>query len=262
MQDWSAIGFEIELTKDSSPTLRLIESLEEHRPYGESMHHSAGAATETQLIYGNPIQSALEKITKPRFLVVGLGLGYIEMTLAQRALLLGKKSSDVGLITSYESVPELRETFVAWLHDQPLASVLADVYKNAALALCLGSEVTVAQIKEFLKPHFPSANSIQGPLSEQTLLPGTYHGILFDAFSSKTTPHLWEDRFFHFLLSGSAQADCFFSTYSGRATMRQCLKEQGFQVIVRQGIYGKRTSTLAGRGVFAENVTVPDTDLT
>ncbi len=262
MRDWSDIGFEIELTKDSSPTLRLLESLDDHRPYGESMHHSAGAASETQLIYGNPIEKGLKSVEKPHFMVVGLGLGYIEMNLAQRALSLGMKAQDVGLITSYESIPQLRELFVAWIHDQPLPSIVSDIYAKAAECIVRESAITVIQIKDFLKAHFTSANSIHGALSQETLVAHRYHGILYDAFSSKTTPHLWEDRFFHLLLETCTHEDSFFSTYSGRQTLRHCLVQQRYNVVVRKGFYGKRTSTLAVRGVFAENVTIPDAKLT
>ena len=102
MKLWRDIGFEIEITGDGSPSLRLLESVDPAKDKGESMHHSGGACAETLLIYGQPIALTLQKVEKAHFLIVGLGLGYIELTIAREALLLGKKADAVGLITSYE----------------------------------------------------------------------------------------------------------------------------------------------------------------
>ncbi|HEY1079562.1 MAG TPA: hypothetical protein VGE46_05675, partial [Bdellovibrio sp.] len=116
MKLWKDIGFETEITEDGSFSLRQLESVDPSKYKGESMHHSGGACAETLLIYGTPIREILQKITRPNFLIIGLGMGYIEMTIAREALLLGKSAKAVGLITSYESIPELREYFFKWLH--------------------------------------------------------------------------------------------------------------------------------------------------
>ena len=67
--------FEYELTRDKSPSLRLYldESADSKK---ELMHSSAGAAAETQEIYGRAIDVALSamKAHDIDFLVVGLGL--------------------------------------------------------------------------------------------------------------------------------------------------------------------------------------------
>ena len=113
-QTWSAIGFEVEITGDGSPTLRLMP--------GECMHHSGGAAEETELIYGRVIRKSFEVIPKPHFLSVGLGLGYVEMTIAREALL---KQNFNFTLESFELVPELRDYLKQWLIEGEVNSTTA-----------------------------------------------------------------------------------------------------------------------------------------
>ena len=83
MKSWQDIGFEVEITRDGSPSLHLIATVDPTKPFGETMHHSGGAITETNLIYGIPIAEIFVKMNSPQFLIVGLGLGYIEMIIAR-----------------------------------------------------------------------------------------------------------------------------------------------------------------------------------
>lgn len=229
---------------DGSPTLRLLESVDPTKFKGESMHHSGGACAETNLIYGRPMKDVLENITKPHFLVVGLGLGYIELTLAREALLLGKTVSEIGLITSYESIPELREFFFTWLSSGKLHPEVQHTYDKVLEYILVGTELQPAQLKSFLKEHFKKLDDLRGALSMDVELESKYHCILYDAFSSKTTPYLWEESFLEKLLSGGVAEQSVLSTYACRASFRTALKNHGFEVIVREGFCGKRTSTL------------------
>ncbi len=245
MKSWSDIGFEIEITADGSPTLRLLQSKYPDAAHGESMHHSGGACAETLLIYGSPIKEILRKTSRSRFVIVGLGLGYIEMTIAREALLQEKKSSDIGLITSFESVPELREFFVSWLWGRFLAPQVAAVYDQVAAHLTRGTNLEISSLKDFLRPHFKKADQIQGALDHDFSTQERYHGILYDAFSSKTSPHLWEESFLlRFLQEFPDPKFSQFSTYACRASLKNALAQAGFQVIVRPGFQGKRNSTL------------------
>jgi hypothetical protein len=249
MKSWSDIGFEIEITGDSSPSLRLLTSVDPTKYRGESMHHSGGACAETLLIYGKPINEVLRNVEKPHFLIVGLGLGYIEMAIAREALLLGMSAHQVGLITSYESVPELREFFFQWLWDQHsvLAQEVWDVYESVAQHILADTTLTVGALKEFLKVHFLKLEDIQGALSAEVKPLSKYHCILYDAFSSKTSPFLWEEEFlFQFLQEGAADK-CQVSTYACKASLKRALKRLSFEVIVREGFQGKRNSTLGIR---------------
>lgn len=253
MKLWRDIGFEIEITGDGSPSLRLLESVDPNKDKGESMHHSGGACAETLLIYGKPIALTLQKVEKAHFLIVGLGLGYIELTIAREALLLGKKPDEVGLITSYESVPELREFFLHWLQERKelLTDEVWDTYESVAQHLVQGTDLSVVSLKEFLRFHFRSEKDIHAALSEDVQLVSKYHCILYDAFSSKTSPYLWEEEFLTQFLAQGAGVPCVLSTYACKGSLKRALRKEGFEVFVREGFQGKRNSTFAARGVSA-----------
>ncbi|MBK7845346.1 MAG: hypothetical protein IPJ71_17000 [Bdellovibrionales bacterium] len=69
--------FQIEITQDGSPTLRLRDS----SGLGESMHNLKGAFSETLYIYLPTLQRAFEwQEPETRLLSVGLGLGYNELS--------------------------------------------------------------------------------------------------------------------------------------------------------------------------------------
>lgn len=251
MKLWKDIGFEIEITGDESPSLRLLSSVDPLKDRGESMHHSGGAWAETLLIYGQPIKAVLQKIEKPQFLIVGLGLGYIELTVAREALILGKSSDQVGLITSYESVPELREFFYLWLHQRKdlLSLEVWNTYELVLSHIIKDTELKPEQVRSFLRDHFANLKNIQSALAEDVTLPSRYHCILYDAFSSKTSPHLWEESFLVKLLDQGVQAQSVLSTYACKGSLKRALKHVGFEVLVREGFQGKRNSTLGTKNI-------------
>ncbi|WP_413574476.1 MnmC family methyltransferase [Bdellovibrio sp. HCB290] len=247
MKSWQDLGFEIEITKDQSPTLRLLQSLDPSKEFGESMHHSGGASTETTHLYGNVAADVLGKVKDPHFMVVGLGLGYIEMNIAREAI---KKNASVGLITSYESIPELSEFFIEWLHDRGgnLPIEVADVYDQVLKHVLSENSISDKELKSFLRNHFETVKDVQGPLGENTEFVSRYHGFFYDAYSSKTHPHLWDEVFLNRLLSEAASSQCSLSTYAVKGTLKRALKNHGFQVIEREGFFSKRGSTLGVRG--------------
>lgn len=249
MKSWQDIGFEIEITGDGSPSLRLLQGHKPDMLRGESMHHSGGAWAETDLIYGEPIRETLKTVEQARFAIVGLGLGYIEMTIAKEALLKGLLPRQVALISSFESVPELREFFMLWLEDrcQELAAEVAQTYDHVIEFILRGSSVAVADVKSFLLFHFQQIQALQGPLSEEITLSHTYNCLLYDAFSSKTSPFLWEEVFLTRWISQAAASPCCLSTYACRNSLKNALQALQFEVIVRPGFMGKRNSTLALR---------------
>ncbi|WP_413567991.1 MnmC family methyltransferase [Bdellovibrio sp. HCB117] len=247
MKAWSDIGFEIEITGDHSPSLRLLQSVDPLKDRGESMHHSGGACAETLLIYGEPIKETLKKIEKPHFLIVGLGLGYIESVIAREALLQNKNAADVGLITSYESVPELRDFFFQWIHGEThsLHSEVINTYEQMLESVIGETGISPETVKSFLCEHFRKLSDISGSLSKEAKLVSKYHCILYDAFSSKTSPFLWEEEFLNSLLEQVSASQCVLSTYACKGSLKRALKSHGFEVIVREGFQGKRNSTLA-----------------
>ncbi len=99
IQDFRQIGFLIETTKDGSPTLRFQNQ-------GESMHHSGGAAAETNYIYGDLISKTLQVLKQDcKTCVVGLGLGYIEIAWAQALISQNLRSDDLLTLDSFEIIP-------------------------------------------------------------------------------------------------------------------------------------------------------------
>ncbi|MGZ3768256.1 MAG: MnmC family methyltransferase [Bdellovibrio sp.] len=251
MKSWSDIGFEIEITGDGSPSLRLLASVDPEKYKGESMHHSGGACAETLLIYGTPIRQVLEKVENPRFLIVGLGLGYIELVIAREALLLGKSAAQVSLITSYESVLELKEFFFKWLHGkkEELSIEVWNTYDSVLNHVIAGTELTAEVLKSFLTVHFKTLSDIQDAITNDVCLPSKYHCILYDAFSSKTNPFLWEEEFLTGLLHLGAAEQCVLSTYACKGSLKRALRKEGFEVVVREGFQGKRNSTLGIKNI-------------
>lgn len=250
MKSWADIGFEIEGTNDGSLTLRLLEPNYPDAAHGESMHHSGGACAETLLIYGKPIAEILENVPKSKFLIIGLGLGYIEMVIAREALLQGKTSADIAAITSFESIPELREFFVHWVWDRSkeLSAEVFKTYQHVAEFMLQETGLEVSQLKLFLQKFFPEVKSVHGALENEFNLNEKFHGILYDAFSSKTTPHLWEEEYLvRFLKNFADPKYCQFSTYACRVSLKQALIRENFEITIRPGFMGKRNSTLGTR---------------
>lgn len=246
MKTWQDFGFEVEITGDGSPSLHLLESADPSRDRGESMHHSGGAASETLLIYGQPVREALVRRQRGDFLVVGLGLGYIEATIAREALLLGVSPDKISIL-SLESVPELRDFYIFWLHNSAdISESVREVYDKAVGSLLRGSDISLDTLKAFLRS--VREFKVQGALQKSDQVEGRFDGILYDAFSSKTSPHLWEERFLTDFIRHASKPEVFFSTYACRASLKRALKANEFEVHVREGFMGKRNSTLGLRG--------------
>jgi hypothetical protein len=244
MKSWEEIGFRIEITGDGSPSLRLLQSSTERFTEGEAMHHSGGAATETDLIYGECARRSFAKNPRPHFLVVGLGLGYIEMTIAKEGLRRGLQAQS---ILSFESVPELKEYFIRWIHDQDLKSEVKETYDQAALGVLKNTSLSLSELKEHLKLFFKSPTDIQGALNEDAVFSVRYEGILYDAFSSKTSPLLWEEAFLKNFLQKTAAPIADFATYACKGSLKRALQAQGFQVEMLEGFQGKRNRISASR---------------
>lgn len=252
---WNKIGMELEITGDGSPSLHLIEQVHEYRPHGETMHHSGGAASETNLIYGSAIRECFQTIFKPEFMIVGLGLGYIEISIVRELLLANKSISDLGRILSFESVPELRAYFTSWIFNEALPEVIQKTY-DAVLESCLAgladSQVSSEQVKKCLRDIYVEGGKgvILGALESEFTSVGKFHCILYDAFSSKTTPHLWEEEFLDNFLEISAHDDLIFSTYACRGSLKRALKKHQVVFFEREGFKGKKKSSLGLRGSF------------
>ena len=227
--------FSVETTEDGSPTLRLPDN-------GESMHHSGGAATETNYIYRQVIARTLENLPHARLLVVGLGLGYIEICWAMEVLRLGLESTSTSC-RSYEVDEGLIERFLEWINGGESA-----LYDQVCSALDSG--FAVSDIKRVLRKNF-SADGIYVDLLTYAGRNERYHIICYDAFSRKTSGPLWTEEFLSGFLAASSESDCVLTTYAATANLNRALKANGFLLHQRAGFKGKRESTLAGRGCFS-----------
>jgi hypothetical protein len=241
MKTWQDIGFTWERTADDSPTLSLGPSL-------ESMHHSGGALAETLIIYGEPLREIFATITRPRIFSLGLGLGYVEMVAAAHSLRSGREFE----MLTMESVPALVESFDDWLFGR-LESQDERNQGLSEVARMIAEQMQVSgeDLRETL--HRARANGswrIDGALAPGHLPAGRFHGFMYDAFSSKTSPELWSENFLKDLLAASALPDCFFTTYACTGNLKRALRSEGFQFVPRAGFRWRRDSTVGRRGLF------------
>jgi tRNA U34 5-methylaminomethyl-2-thiouridine-forming methyltransferase MnmC len=244
MSYWSKNNYAVEITKDGSPTLSWLGNTESSQ--AESMHHSGGAFSETHQIYSSVIARVLNEIPQQtlRFASVGLGLGYVELSIANEFLKVKKQNPEFNLkkieIDSFEADPFLEKNFLDWIEDKStpetneLYALFGDRY-----------DFPIADIKAQLRSWYASHLwKFKGPLLAEFCENRKYHCVLYDAFSSKTTPFLWEEDFLKTFLKNELADESFFSTYACTGALKRALRENHFEVIVREGFMGKRNSTL------------------
>lgn len=222
-------SFEILSTGDGSPSLRGET---------EPMHHLGGAYSETQYIYGDALRRLLQwpEMQEWGVLVVGLGLGYIELLAMAEAL----KNNKTLKLLSYEIKPELVEAFLTWLRgerDEPVYERLYAFFQKDYP----GVDLKAALVKAYQERRW----EIRGALETASLPDGCYQALLFDAFSGKTTPELWSPEFLEQFLQKVVQGPAIFATYACTGTLRRTLQAAGFAVEKRPGFQGKRDSTTA-----------------
>lgn len=260
MKTWKDLGYELILSQDQSPTLRPW-------PAGQSMHHLGGALAESIFIYDRAAAVFLEKSdpTQQNFraLIVGLGLGYIELLLLKRLLLLGVPQEKIHL-QSHEAQPELvsslQKFFSAGL--RPPQDEIETTYHQIFLQICTtglqGDRLGAADQKNLAQNLFRFATflletkhwTLEGSLKEEDLIPlnNPFHVICFDAYSEKASPDLWTENFLQALLQNWCASECVFSTYACTGKLKRILQQAGFQSLRTAGFQGKRNSTLMQRG--------------
>lgn len=239
--------FQIEITQDGSPTLRLRDS----SGLGESMHNLKGAFSETLYIYLPTLQRAFEwQEPETRLLSVGLGLGYNELLSA--AFTLKNYPNHPWRLLSYESKDFLRRYFMSWLDGNPgVSQTDSDLFGVYDVILDLVSrEMNVSQTAV--------RNRLKQMAAEKTWMlcetlnpcedpPFRVHGIFYDAFSSQTSPELWKENNLDQFFIRFADAPCFLSTYAATGSLKRALKKADFKVDFVPGFGGKRQSTTALR---------------
>lgn len=227
-------SFVIELTGDGSPTLRLKKSSSEKQ--AESMHHSGGAASETLYIYTEPFKKTLSITTQSNLSigVVGLGLGYIELSITP--------ALSVAKLVSFEKDQELVENFKSWIHGQ----------ENKTYDLIC--EKLHVDKSSALKKLNALGWHCEGELTPATQISEPFNYVAYDAFSQFTDGPLWTDEFLDFFLTNLCAKDCVFATYACTGLLKRALIRNGFSFIKRPGFKGKRDATLALRGEFTSHL--------
>lgn len=258
-------SFSVEITKDGSPTLRLPGD-------GESMHHAAGAAGETRYIYKSVMDSALQLKPDSRTCVVGLGLGYIEISWALGRLAARHRAggtpvpqAEAAALTSFEIDAGLRESFLAWLQS-PAPALYDDICRDlqagatpaglaaAGTAPTPATLISPEEIKEILRTNY-GREPLQGDLRDYLRNPPAGHRwnvVCYDAFSSRTNSDLWSAEFLQEFLERHCAPDCVLTTYACTGVLKKALAANGFEFLKRPGFSGKRDSSLGLRGVFRE----------
>lgn len=243
----SNIPFQIEITQDGSPTLRLRNS----SGLGESMHNLKGAFSETLYIYLPTLQRAFEwQVTETRLLSLGLGLGYNELLSA--AFTLKNCPNHPWRLLSYESEDFLRSNFISWLNGNPRVSQAdSDLFGVYDVILDLVSRemsVTQTAIRNQLKQMAGEKTWIlHETLNPCERPPFRAHGIFYDAFSSQTSPELWNESNLDQFFIQFADFPCALSTYAATGSLKRALKKADFNVEFVPGFGGKRQSTTAVR---------------
>jgi hypothetical protein len=246
MKHWEDFGFKVELTADQSPTLRLLQSSSEQHQDGESMHHSGGAWSETQQIYGRAIDEVYQKWqanpVKIQFVVVGLGLGYIELLIAQMAEKY-RYPLELIQIDSFESVPELKNYFINWVKNEDLACEISNIYNEVAKFVGENCKINLQSIFQYGQLQIHSTLNQESMVQLQTNI--DYSGLMYDAFSSKTNPELWHEEFLKSLMALHHSEFAVVATYASKGTLKRALKYHNFISNEEKGFQGKRNSTFA-----------------
>lgn len=243
-------SYSIVITEDGSPslfwrdpllTLQSDQGTQNHFARGEMMHHKGGALSESREIYGKVVAEGLAAGLS-RIVSIGLGLGYNELLVAHYAW--RNNIHNIRLL-SYESDSFLSESFLNFLAGSRTAP-LDRVYLQILELIDADNWISVCRTLE----HWHQAGSwLMAPaLAKDTLPTEKYEIVLYDAFSSKTSPQLWSEEFLIEFLDRVMAAKSLFSTYACTGALKRSLKARQFELVIREGFHGKRNSTLGRRG--------------
>lgn len=252
---WKDYGLDLEKTGDGSPSLRLKPEKSDSIVRPESMHHSGGAASETQMIYDPVAHWVWDHVQKPNFIVVGLGLGYIEFSLGLQALRRFKGFSrelGIGSLVSFESEEFLRDALKSWLFGSRVYSgEIESTYDE--IIRSLGASMEEEKLLSKLMRDWLDQGQwiIKGTLNDKSyreVPEGSINGIFYDPYSSKTTEGLWKEDFLKsFINHLSSKQAVALSTYSCSGSLKRALQSQNFQIEKRTGFKSKKNQIWAQR---------------
>ena len=235
--------FQFQETEDGSLTLRIAQGAD---GASEAMHSLRGAFSETVYIYGTALQTALERGLPLRVLSMGLGLGYVELLASALWVKAGKPEKLRG--ESFEIVPELRDYFQAWLHGHACPEGFGRAYDDILARTAKETGIDTDSIRLELTQAVKSGDwKIREALEASTTFEDRFTAICFDAFSSKSTPDLWSEEFLNSFFEKACAPSCVLSTYACTGALKRALRNQGFELTIREGFSSKRDSTFAVR---------------
>jgi hypothetical protein len=155
-------------------------------------------------------------------------------------------TSDSSKIKDYSTVKgdsKVKKSFLK--NAEPFFQAYEQVLEMAAR----WSQVPLDDIRKRLHQWILSDNLVL----RDSLMPSTefkkgpFSIILYDAFSSETSPELWQEEFLKNFIEKAAAPHSFFATYASTGTLKRALKAKGFALKKKPGFSGKRESTLAIR---------------
>ena len=229
------------LTDDGSPS--LVTTYE--NGVTEKMHHFRGALTESIYVYVPAIEWSLGQARSPAIMSLGLGLGYNELLAV--AVGLQHEGPDRLRIVTFEADEKLRSSFVDWLlatHPTALDESYTAVLNQIATAMT----VPAHQLKETAADLYRSgAWELRGSYPECLSSHDLFHGILYDAFSSKMDEPLWSEEHLRKFLTQHASPTCAFATYASTGNLKRSLRAHGFKMEFKPGFGGKKECTFATR---------------
>ena len=211
------------------------------------MHSHQGALGETLLVYGEAIKHIFDQDWPRRFLVVGLGMGYIELAIVCYWIQFGGPAPQ---IESFESDLELKEGFQNRILGKGESQ--SDDFKKAHDLILEGFSKEFGSPKNLILEKAKDLLNqghlvLRGPLDVAEISSPSFSALLFDAFSRNTTPELWSEEFLEKFLEKSAAPKSVFATYSAIGNLKRVLKKKKFERQERSGFGQKRERTLAVR---------------
>lgn len=263
MKKWQDFGFQLIQSQDGSPTLRPY-------PVGQSMHHVGGALSESIFIYDKAVEVFLEHhfhhIHQLQFLIVGLGLGYIELLILKRLILQNIAVTEMRMVSHEVNMHLVQQlqSFLFCSSPTPLAEQEDEVtqtYRQMLTLLCQTdlsgnpleqdqSVILQQTIRKLAKQLMETGQwKIEGALNIESIsqfrnAANPFHLVFFDAYSEKASPELWSEEFLDQFIQQLCDTPCVFSTYACTGRLKRALAKNNFKSLRREGFLGKRHSTL------------------
>jgi len=217
------------ITGDGSPTLAPLAANGEGL---EPMHSLVGALGETREVYGNALMFAESHDLPLRIVVVGMGLGYIEL------LAIARYASQIEKLVSFELEPSLRDSMLAWVRGQAPA---IPAFAQAAECVARAEGILLESLRERAQSLLDEKRwKLREALTPASMLTPDFNLICYDAYSSHSSPELWGEDFLVRFLQQAAAPHCCVATYAAKSTLKRALLATGFAVHKRHGFAGKR----------------------